>query len=94
MYLDKNRLKLLNAISDLKFVMIDVAPRLRESFITSRFQNKESKVSPQYAKEMDKFLKTFHEIILFENNENTDEILIEQIHEKCLLSLTAWQKKN
>lgn len=97
MYLDKNRLKLLNAISDLKFVMIDVAPRLRENFITSRFQNKESKVSPQYAKEMDKFFeKPSHEIILFENNENTDEILIEQIHEKmpALFNCVAKEELN
>lgn len=83
MYLDKNRLKLLNAIPELKFVMIDAPPRLRENFINSRFQNKESKVSPQYAKEMDKFFeKPSHEIILFENNEKTDEALIEQIHEQ------------
>lgn len=83
MYLDKYRLKLLNAIPELKFVMIDVTPSVRESFITSRFQNKESKVSPRYAKEMDKFFESpSHEIILFENNQKADEILIEQIHEK------------
>ncbi|KTD22854.1 Uncharacterised protein [Legionella lansingensis] len=83
MYLDKHRLKLLNAIPELKFVMIDIAPRLRESFITSRFQNKESKISPRYANEMDKFFESpSHEIIRFENNQEADEILIEQIHEK------------
>lgn len=83
MYLDKNRLKLLNAIPELKFAMIDVAPRLRESFVTTRFQNKESKVSPRYAKEMDKFFESpSHEIILFENTQETDEILMKQIHEK------------
>ncbi|MCL9685631.1 zeta toxin family protein [Legionella maioricensis] len=83
MYLDKNRLKLLNAIPELKFVMIDVAPKLRESFITSRFQNKESKVSPRYAKEMDKFFDSpSHEVILLKNSQESDEILIEQIQEK------------
>lgn len=84
MYLDKHRLKLLNAIPDLKFVMIDVAPRVRENFITSRFQNKESKVSPRYAKEMDKFFETpSHEIILLQNNQQADELLLQQIQEKC-----------
>ncbi|KTC90484.1 hypothetical protein OQJ18_01465 [Fluoribacter dumoffii] len=83
MYLDKHRLKLLNAIPDLKFVMIDVAPRVRENFITSRFQNKESKVSPRYAKEMDKFFETpSHEIILLQNNQQADELLLQQIQEK------------
>ncbi|WP_058534690.1 hypothetical protein [Legionella saoudiensis] len=83
MYLDKHRLKLLNAIPDLKFIMIDIDPTLRESFITSRYQDKKSKVSLQYANEMDKFFeRPSHEIILFENFPKADEILIKQIHEK------------
>jgi gluconate kinase len=83
MYLDKHRLKLLKAIPELKFVMIDVAPSLRESFIADRFQKRESKVSLRYANEMDKFFESpSHEIILFENNQEADEILIEQIHKK------------
>lgn len=83
MYLDEHRLKLLNAIPELKFVLINVAPKLRERFITSRFQNKESKVSLQYANEMDEFFESpSHELIVFENNQQADEALIEQIHEK------------
>lgn len=83
MYLDKHRLKLLHAISGLQFVMIDLAPKLREQFITSRFQNKESKVSLRYANEMDKFFESpSHDLIRFENNQEAEELLIEQIHEK------------
>ncbi|WP_454784166.1 hypothetical protein [Legionella sp. WA2024007413] len=83
MYLDKYRLKLLHAIPELKFVMIDVEPKVREHFITQRFQNKESKVSPRYAKEMDKFFETpSHDIIRFENNLQTEDFFMEQIHEK------------
>lgn len=97
MYLDKHRLRLLNSIPELKFVMIDVAPSLRESFITSRFQNKESKVSPRYANDMDKFFESpSHEIILFENNQKGDEILIEQIHKKmsALFKVVAKEELN
>lgn len=83
MYLDKYRLKLLNAIPELKFVLIDVAPKVREQFISRRFENKESKVSPRYANEMDKFFESpTHEVVTFENNQEADDILIEQIHEK------------
>lgn len=83
MYLDKHRLKLLNAIPDLKFVMIEVEAKIRENFITSRYQNNKSKVSLRYANEMDKFFeRPSHEIILFENNHQADDILIQQIHEK------------
>ncbi|MFJ1267134.1 hypothetical protein ACD661_01025 [Legionella lytica] len=83
MYLDKHRLKLLNAIPDLKFVMIEVEPKLRVNFITCRYQNNKSKVSLRYANEMDKFFeRPSHEIILFENNHQEDEILIKQIHKK------------
>lgn len=97
MYLDKHRLKLLNAIPELKFVMIDVAQVLRESFITSRFQNKESKVSLRYANEMDKFFEyPSHEIIQFENNRGTYKNLIEQIHEKmpALFNTTPKEELN
>ena len=96
MYLDKYRLKLLNAIPELKFVMIDVAPTVREHFLTRRFQNKESKVSPRYANEMDKFFETpSHEIIRFENNQAADDVLIEQIHEKmpALFNLVAKEEE-
>ncbi|MDR3501257.1 MAG: zeta toxin family protein [Legionella sp.] len=83
MYLDKHRLKLLNAISDLKFVMIEVESTLRENFISSRYQNKKSKVSLRYANEMDKFFeRPSHEIILFENNSKEDDLLIKKIYEK------------
>lgn len=60
MYLDKHRLKLLNAIPELEFVMIDVIPVLRASRITNRFRNQESKVSLRYATRMDAFLSILH----------------------------------
>ncbi|HAT1821773.1 TPA: hypothetical protein JAZ42_14180 [Legionella pneumophila] len=83
MYLDKHRLKLLNAIPELKFVMIDVTPVLRASRITNRFRNQESKVSLRYANKMDIFFEyPSHETIRLENNQSSDETLIEQIREK------------
>ncbi|HBD7151489.1 TPA: hypothetical protein KKW77_000822 [Legionella pneumophila] len=83
MYLDKHRMKLLNAIPELKFVMIDVTPVLRASRITNRFRNQESKVSLRYATKMDTFFEyPSHETIRLENNQGSDETLIEQIREK------------
>ncbi|WP_454781737.1 hypothetical protein [Legionella sp. WA2022007384] len=96
MYLDKYRLKLLHAIPELKFVLIDVAPTVRAHFLTRRFQNKESKVSPRYANEMDKFFENpSHQIIPFENNQAADDVLIEQIHEKmpALFNMVAKEEE-
>jgi gluconate kinase len=83
LYLDKHRLKLLKAIPDLQFVLMDVKPVLRAGRISSRFQNNESKVSLSYAIGMDKFFEDpTHDIIRFENNQDSDEALLEQIQEK------------
>jgi len=83
MYLDKHRLRLLNAIPELQFVLIDVPQPLRESRISSRFLNRESKVSLDYAIRMDSFFQPpSHEKILIENTQGPDEILIDQIYAK------------
>lgn len=83
LYLDKHRLKLLKTIPDLKFVMIDVTPVIRASRVTSRFRNKESKVSLHYANQMDKFFEVpSHDVILLENNKASDEALIAEIQKK------------
>jgi len=80
MYMDHHRHRLLSAIPELKFVMIDVIQAIREDRVSSRFDNNQSKVSLSYAKDMDKFFEApTHEVLLLQNNLNSTTALVADI---------------
>lgn len=81
LYLDKNRLAVLKAFpKELKFVLIESNDRQRRNRIESRFSALKSKVSSEYALDMDKFFQQpTHPFITVNNDSQDGQLLVQHL---------------
>ncbi len=75
LYLDCYRQKLLSLVDGLTFVLVESDESMRMQRIQTRFEQKESSVSPEYAKQMDKrFERPSHHYLILRNDGNLEQL--------------------
>lgn len=79
MYLNQYRRQLADKVPSLQFMMIESDETLRMDRIRARFDEGQSKVSPDYALEMDKKFETPDHDFITLHNKGDDEVLIQEV---------------